>query len=222
MSDTPDVDVTLIPKSRQAMLPTPQPAALIHYSDGKFVGSHPDLGVDSADSLDEIIEKFEYYVFDHSVYALGERIQDILLLPSPSGGAYFHSPKTVERSLAMVFGDYLEAKHRYLEWLDDKTDLAAAWYFAADHPAFWLVEGVFSQPTNPLVTVNQFGHDGETLILVENGPRINREESTDPFVTGEGITFEKAVIEHAELVAERYNWDGEPRPSDSTNEGWGL
>ena len=72
------------------------------------------------------------------------------------------------------------------------------------------------------MTVNQAGHDRETLILVENGPRINREESTDPFVTGEGITFEKAVIEHAELVAERYNWDGEPRPSDSTNEGWGL
>lgn len=143
MSDTPDVDVTLIPKSRQAMLPTPQPAALIHHADGKFVGSHPDLGVDSAESLHEITEKFEYYVFDSSVYALGKRVQDVLLLPSASGGVYSHSPKTVERSLAMVSNDYLEAKHRYLEWLDNKTDLARAWYFAAEHPAFWLVTGIF-------------------------------------------------------------------------------
>lgn len=221
MSDTPDVDVTLIPKSRQAVLPMPQPAALIHYVDGKFVGSHPDLGVDSADTLQEIIAKFEYYVFDASVYALGKRVQDILLLPGPEGfGSYFHAPKTVERSLAMVAGDYFEAKNRYLEWLDNKTDLAAAWYFAADHPAFWLVSGTFSQPTNPLVTVNQFTHDGETLVLIENGPRVDGQESTDPFVTGEGTTFEKAVFEHAALIAERYNWDGEPRPSDSTDEGW--
>lgn len=70
------------------------------------------------------------------------------------------------------------------------------------------------------MTVNQFERNGETLILVENGPRVNGEESTDPFVTGEGETFEKAVLEHAKLVAERYNWDGEPRPSDSTDEGW--
>lgn len=220
MSDTPDVDVTLIPKSRQAVLPTPRPAALIHYADGTFTGAHPDTGIAASKTLHEILEQFEYYVFDASVYALGKRLNDVLLLPGPDGrGSYFHSPRTVEKTLQRVADAYSRAKDRYVEWLDNKTDLAVAWDFVAEHPAFWLVKKDFHQPTNPLVSVNSFGDGGAPLVLVENGPVIDVGETTDPFVTGEGATFEQALSEHAELIAARYHWDGEPLAVAPEQEG---
>lgn len=218
MSDTPDVDITLVPRSRQAVLPMPQPAALIYYTDGVFEGAHPDVGIRSADTLWEICREFEYYVFDESVYKLGTRAGDALLLKTENeAGTFFHSPRTVEKLLARVAGDYLDARDRYVDWLDNSDDLATAWDFVSEHPAFWLIDKGFNQPTLPMTTVN--GSQGETLILVENGPILNGHETTDPFVTGEGLTFEKALLDHALLTAERYNWDGERRDADLQNKG---
>lgn len=219
MSDTPDVDVTLIPRSRQAVLPLPQPAALIYYTDGIYEGAHPDTGISSAGTLREICAEFEYYVFDESVYALGTRTGDALMLKERNGqGSFIYFPRTVERMLARVAGDYFDAKERYLAWLDNKDDLATAWEFVSEHPAFWMISKGFNQPTLPITSV-QSCHN-ETSVSVENGPVIAANETTDPFVTGDGDTFEEALVDHARLVDQRYNWDGESRPSDSSQEGW--
>lgn len=211
MSDTPDVDVSLIPRRHQAQLPTPQPTALISHEDGEFVVTHPVDGIYVTDTLHESCKMFEYYVFDASVYKLGKRVEDALLF-NESDKTVFYSPRTVEKILARVSDSYRRAKDRYTEWLDSTNDLATAWDFVSEHPAYWRISGGVSIPSSPLVRVVRQPNTGEALVVVENGSLIASRDSTDHFAAGEGATFEEAVIEHARATAKRYFWDGSPKP----------
>lgn len=212
MSDTPDIDVSLIPRRHQAQLPIPEPAALISHDDNEFTVTHPVDGIYVAETMRGACDLFKYYVFDESVYKLGHKAGDALMLKE-GNKSFFYSPRTVEKILARVSDSYQRAKDRYTAWLDAPDDLIIAWDFVAEHPAYWTISGGVSIPSSPFVRVVR-RPTGKALVIVENGS-LAEARGSDQLSIGEGETFEEAVIEHARATAKRYFWDGSPKPLGS-------